>query len=225
MQKALIVFCFICVPLFSADNTKGSVPRTSAAAYPEHTQGGDITIGASLLGHDKVRRTFVSDINRCCYVVEVAVYPLPGKTIDLSVANFTLRNVATDEAVRPSSADVVVAMVRKEVGPSRTVNVAPSAGVGYQSGIYDPVVGSQAPGPIYQAGVAVSTPSAGPRPGSTEKDRQTMENELAKQSLPEGQATAPVSGFLYFPIAGKKKGGTFQLTYSSNGTNVMLPLQ
>ena len=215
-QIGFLTMLALAVPLFAADN-KGTVPRSSAAAYPEHAQSGEIAIGAAVLTKEQVRKTFVSDVSRCCLVVEVAVYPPANGATNFNASDFVLRT-SDENATRPLSTEVVVGMLHKDSGSGRTVNIAPGGGVGYQSGIYDPVTGPQAPGPVYQAGVAVSTPSTGPKPGSTEKERNTMESELSAHALPEGQATAPVSGYLYFPISGKKKCDHCQLEYTLNGT-------
>src|SRR5437660_988473 len=57
-------------------------------------------------------------------------------------------------------------------------------------------------------GVAVATGGAGnrqPAPGSTDRDRYTMEQELSDKALPEGAASRPVAGYLYFPMPAHKK--------------------
>jgi hypothetical protein len=73
-------------------------------------------------------------------------------------------------------------------------------------------------------GVAVSDGGPGPKPGSTDKDRSAMETELSEKGLPEGTATAPVAGYIYFPVS-NKKGTTRVLEYTLNGKKMVLTLQ
>jgi hypothetical protein len=51
-----------------------------------------------------------------------------------------------------------------------------------------------------------------------------METELSEKGLPEGSVSAPVAGFVYFPLASRKKNATLQLEYKVNGENVSLTL-
>jgi hypothetical protein len=52
-----------------------------------------------------------------------------------------------------------------------------------------------------------------------------MELELSEKSLPEGTASAPVSGYLYFALpSGKDKKAAHQLEYMLNGSKVVLTL-
>ncbi|MGA2695632.1 MAG: hypothetical protein ABSE92_06200 [Terriglobales bacterium] len=224
LAKALFLLSLLCVPLFAADGPKGTVPRTEVAAYPAHTQAVGVAIGAALLDSDQVKRTFVSDVSRCCMVVEVALYPSKDSKntpLNVSLNDFVLRRGNSDVAVRPDTADLVAAMLHKKSDSGRTVAVTPSLGVGYQSGYYDPVTGPEAPGAVYRGGVNVATPR---KSGSTDKDRKVMESELGEKGLPEGVASSPVSGYLYFPISGKKPCTDCQLEYTADGGKVVLPL-
>jgi len=71
--------------------------------------------------------------------------------------------------------------------------------------------------------VGVGIDNSGDQPGSTEADRKTMELELSEKGLPEGTASAPVAGHLYFSIA-KKKNAQYQLEYTVDGKEVILSL-
>jgi hypothetical protein len=205
---------------------KGTVPRSSANRYPVHAQDGAIAIGARLLSPDEARKTFVSDINHCCVVVELAIYPEKDKPIPLSLDNFTLRRTGSDTAAKPSSAKVVSASIQKSAQEQRDITVSPTMGVGYESGTaYDPVTGTQRRGGVYTStGVGVGIGSKGSEPGASEKDRAVMETELSEKGLPEGTTATPVAGYLYFPISRTKK-ATYQLEYNLNGSNVKLNLQ
>jgi hypothetical protein len=52
---------------------------------------------------------------------------------------------------------------------------------------------------------------------------EDMETELTEKSLPQGVTTAPVSGYLYFPLA-KTKNAAYQLEYTVQGNKVALAL-
>ncbi len=208
-----------------AGGPKGTVPRSAADRYPAHTARDGVGIGAALLTPDQVRHTFASDVNRCCRVVEVAFYPQKNKPVDLSLDDFWLRLTGTDIAAKPSSAKVLAATLQRKAESQRDVTVSPSFGIGYESGTrYDPVTGARRGGGVYtQAGVGVGTGSPGPQPASTDRDRNTMELELSEKGLPEGTASAPVAGYLYFRLSSKKN-TAHQLEYTLNGNKVVLPL-
>ena len=51
-----------------------------------------------------------------------------------------------------------------------------------------------------------------------------METELSEKGLPEGMASAPVAGYVYFPISTGKKDQTHELEYHWNGGKAILAL-
>ena len=124
---------------------------------------------------------------------------------------------------KPATAKVVAATLQKKAANTRDVTVYPSVGVGYGNGGYDPATGTRAPGGTYtQVGVGVGI-GGGQQSGATDKDLSAMETELSEKGLPEGTASAPVAGYVYFPIS-RKKGAALQLTYTVNGQKVVLNL-
>jgi hypothetical protein len=204
---------------------KGTVPRSSAERYSVHAVRGGVGIGVVLLTAEQARRAFVSDVNHCCVVAEVALYPAKDKPLDVSLNDFVVRVNGTEVAGKPASAKVVAATLQKKAGSTRDITVAPSVGVGYGSGGYDPGTGAQRSGGVYkQVGVGIGIGGSGPQPGSTDKDRAAMETELSEKGLPEGSASAPVAGFVYFPLAARKKKVTLQLEYRVSGEKVILTL-
>lgn len=222
-RKLWLVLTVGCLASLAFAAPKGTVPRSSANRYPAHTEGDGISIGATLLTPKEARKTFVSDVNRCCVVIEFAIYPEKDKPLTVSLDSFTLRLTGSETAAQPSSAKVVSATLQKKAQDQRDVSVSPTAGVGYGSGsAYDPATGMQRRGGVYTtAGVAVAIASPGGEPGSSEKDRAVMETELSEKGLPEGATTAPVAGYLYFPISRTQK-ATYQLEYMLNGNKVKL---
>lgn len=205
---------------------KGTVPRSSANRYPVHAQNDGASVGARLLSAEEARKSFVSDINHCCVVVEFAIYPEREKPLPVSLDSFTLRRTGSDTATKPSGAKVVAATLQKSAREQRDISVSPTVGIGYESGsVYDPVTGTQRRGGVYTStGVGVGIGSKGSQPGSSEKDRTVMETELSEKGLPEGTTATPVAGYLYFPISRAKK-ATYQLEYLLNGKSVKLNFQ
>jgi hypothetical protein len=225
-RKVWSVLTVGCLASLAFAAPRGTVPRSSANRYPAHTQGDGIGIGARLLTPEEARKTFVSDVNRCCKVIEFAIYPEKDKPLTVSLDSFTLRLTGSETAAKPSSAKIVSATLQKKAQDQRDVSVSPTVGVGYGSGsVYDPATGTQRGGGVYTTtGVAVGIGSKGGEPGSSEKDRAVMETELSEKGLPEGATTAPIAGYLYFPISRSKK-ATYQLEYMLNGNKVKLAFQ
>jgi len=72
-------------------------------------------------------------------------------------------------------------------------------------------------------GVAVSDGGPGAKPGSTEKRPKRYGSGVSGKGLSEGAATAPVAGYIYFPVS-NKKGTTKVLEYTLNGKKMVLTL-
>jgi hypothetical protein len=209
-----------------AEGPQGTEPRPAAARYPAHSEMNGVAVGASLLTAHQARRSFVSDVNRCCLVIEVAFYPPKGTPLNISLNDFVLRIKDTDVAEKPSSAKAVAASLQKKAGSDRDVTLSPSYGVTYQTGrIYDPVTGTtQGSGVTQTTDVHVDVGNPGPNPASTDKDRSAMEAELGDKGLPEGPTSTPLAGYLYFPVSSKKKNAIHQLEYKLGENTVVLSL-
>ena len=211
-----------CLTVWAAP--KGTVPRAVATSYPAHAEQDGVGVGAKLLSRDEARKAFVSDVNDCCLIVEIALYPRKDKAIDVSLNDFILRQIGSETAAKPSSAKLIAASLQKSSRAKRDISVYPSTEIGYGSGpAYDPNTGTQRAGGVYTrtgVGVGIGSPGA----GATDKDRSTMETELSEEGLPEGSATAPVAGYVYFPIHSTKKKVSYELSYVLNGNKVVLAL-
>ncbi len=209
-----------------AAGPKGSVPRQSASSYPASGEVNGTAVGARVLTPAQVKDTFATELNRCCVVVEFAVYPAAGKPVEVSWNDFALRLAIQQAGVKPGSAPVLAATIQKSAASQRDITIYPSAGVGYESGtVYDPATGQprRQGGVTTSVGVGVGVGGSQPAPGSSERDRKTMEQELSEKGLPEGQASAPVAGYLYFPMNWKKN-AQYQLQYTLEGHSVTLRL-
>ena len=200
-----------------ASGPRGTVPKVSANRYPSHAEKDGVGVGAALLTSDEVRKTFVSEVNRCCVVVEVAFYPAKDKPQAVSLDDFSVRVTGAETAVKPSSAKVVAASIQKSAESQRDITISPSVGIGYESGPYG------GHGTYETVGVAVGVSEPGSHSGSSERDRDTMTTELSEKGLPEGTASAPVAGYLYFSLT-KTKNTTLQLDCLLNGNRVSLTL-
>src|SRR5215475_9147187 len=169
---------------------RGTVPRSSADKYALHAVRNRFSIGVVAVSPEQVRKQFVSDVNRCCVVVEVALYPGKDGKLDVSLNDLILHQNNSEVGEKPASAKVVATKLQKKAQATRDVSVYPSVGVGYGSGGYDPVTGTRQPGGTYkQVGVGVGIGGSGSQPGSSDRDRSAMETELSEKGLPEGPAS------------------------------------
>ena len=218
VRTVLITFLLL---VFAWAAPQGTAPRSSASDYPAHVQTDGGALGAKLLTPTEVRKTFVSDVNHCCVVVELAVFPKAGQSLAVSLDDITLR-----VAAKPSSATVVSAALQKNAQQQRDVTVAPTVTVGYQSGTaYDPTTGTVRGSGVYTgAGVGVGVGQRGNQTGASEKDRSVMETELREKGLPDGEAANPVAGYLYFQIP-KGKNAKYELQYKLNGNTLQINLK
>jgi hypothetical protein len=205
---------------------RGSVPRSSADRYHSHAQSDGTSVGAEILTRKQVHQTFVSDLNRCCIVVEFAFYPGKGKDQqNLSLDDFALYVSGSDIGTKPEGATLIAASLQKKAGSGPPVAVHGGAGVGYESGTAtDPNTGQPTRVHGVYTGTEVHVSDPKPAPGSTDRDRQDMEKELDQKGLPLGKAAAPVSGYLYFSIHDRKKDAKYQLEFNFNGEKLVLPL-
>ncbi len=204
---------------------KGITARASAARYTVHAQLQGVEVGATQLTSDEVRKIFDTDLNSCCLVFEVAVYPAKGETSEITRKDFTYRVVGTDITIKPSSPQIL-ALSLQLVSRART-DLTPhgSVGVVYNSGGYDPVTG-QMRGRGIGTSADVNVGASQPGAHSTEGDREFMEAELTDKSLPEGRVSSPIAGYVYFYLTkkAKKKKAPRQLEFASAGQKVVLAL-
>ncbi|HEX8818121.1 MAG TPA: hypothetical protein VF753_21710 [Terriglobales bacterium] len=202
---------------------KGTVPRSSASRYSAHAESNGVAVGARLLTSDEARKAFTSDVNRCCVVVEVALYPGKDKPSDVSVNDFDLQVKDSDTAAKPSSPQVVAASLQQKARDQRDVAVSPNVGVVRSSPTYDPAYGPVGGGVATMAGVSVVPGPRGRGPGASDQDRSAMETELSEKGLPEGSTAAPVAGYLYFSLPRSNK-AVYSLQYLLNGEKISLTL-
>ena len=225
MRKISCVLVILPLMATAWAGAKGIAPRSSSSEYPAHIQRDSVAVGAKLLTSAEVRKAFVSNLNHCCIVVELAVFPKAGQPFSVSLDDLTLRVAGTETAARPSSATVISAALQKDARQQRDVMVVPAVTVGYQTGsVYDPTTGTARGGGVYTgAGVGVGVGQRGNQPGASDKDRSVMETELNEKGLQEGDSASPVAGYLYFQIS-RSKNAKYQLQYKLNGNSVQINL-
>jgi hypothetical protein len=131
MKKAVLSLLSSAVVLMAA--APGIRPRADANSYPAHEEQADFSIGAVLIPPEQVKRMFKPDLNHAGYVViEVGVFPAPGKNVDLYPTDFTLFVGDKSAALRPVSADTIAEVLGGSRVPPRArgpLDVNTSAGV------------------------------------------------------------------------------------------------
>ena len=200
----LALACFSAAALMAGD-PEGIAPRPRVSDYEQRAQTPAAEFGAELLSQEETRKTFVSDIHRAYVVVELGVYPKDSSGVDIQWRNIVLRDEASGEFYRPASAGSIASYLHKSTPNSRDVTVRESVSVIYTTGGggYDPYGRYPPRGVSTHVGVGVGAGDS--RPGPLPADRDTMELELGEQSLPEGIASRPVAGYLYFPVTAKDR--------------------
>lgn len=223
--KVVLTAALLLAATFASDKPRGTVPRASADKYAAHTEQNGTAMGATMLSVKAMRKSFSTDLDRCCIAVEVAIYPQKDGMIEISSADFVLRVVGQDIATRSSSPELIAGKLHhnaESASSGTDVTVVPIASIGYENGI-DPYTGQRRSGVSTSTGVGVGVGKPEQQPASTEADRRTMETELTEKGLPEGDTTKPVSGYLYFAVP-EKKNTKYQLEYMLNSTKVVLPI-
>jgi hypothetical protein len=204
--------------------SQASVPRASAKKYAAHGEQEGISIGAELLTRKQVAKEFVAEVNRCCVVVRVAVFPKNDKALQLSLDDFSLEVEGSDIPVRPQGANAIAAILEKK--SNSNVGVTTGAGIGYESGSStDPSSGQRTKvhGVYTTASVEVAIGASAP-PTVADREREAMAHELGEKGLPEANISVPVAGYLYFSIPKPKKDAHYRLEYSLKSGSLVLKL-
>jgi len=208
----------------SPDRNQGNVPRASAAKYHSHAQKDGFSLGAELLSRKEASSVFAANVNGCCLVVQVSVYPKKVEPTELSLLDFSLVEFKTGKPVRPESPANVATRLAKKKNPKGGADVTVSRGVDYESGTdIDPRTGQ----PVHARGVSTST-RVGVSPGSStpvgiaDHNSEIIERELCEKGLSEARVSIPVAGYLYFPLTKPKKDAKYQLVYSGQSEPLTL---
>ncbi|HTZ58572.1 MAG TPA: hypothetical protein VMB49_10765 [Acidobacteriaceae bacterium] len=198
-------------------------PRASAAAYPASMVQPPYSIGAKELSNTEVRNSFATPLAGRYIVVEIGFYPANSKTISLKQSDFVLRTSDGKDVLSPASPQTIASIYQKRPESSHDVTLYPTANVGYVSYPDYEGNGRRASGVVYGAGVGVAV-DKNTSAATTDSDRQTMETELLDKELKDADVSNPVAGYLYFPIATKRK-VEYQLEYRGTAAVSTLPLK
>ena len=215
--------------LAGAEESRGLKPRPDAQEYPNVKTHNGVTLAARVLTTDEVRSAFVTDLERRYAVVEVALYPESGKVVEVSDLDFSLRYDGRSAWTRAVSPRTAAGVVQRRNGSARRsdISLIPSVGIGHSTGP-DYGDGRRGGGTSVGTGVGVGIGGNGypnPPAASTDADRRVMERELADKALPVGRSTAPVAGYLYFPLPQRKRVLAEELEFDGSAGNIRLPLQ
>jgi hypothetical protein len=238
MKKAVLSILISTLVLMAAG--PGIRPRADANSYPEHSEQADFSIGAFLIPAEQVNKMFKPDLNHAGYVViEIGVFPAPGKDIDLNPSDFTLSVGEKAAALRPVSPDIIAEHVVGRAAPPRlrdSLDVNTSTGIYIGRGSYpdtDPVTGTE-------VGVGVGGPAPRPCRGydcdptapfpplqqpSPVQNVNAISQDLWEKSLPDGKTVHPVAGYLYFSKPARKANNAeWELRYENADAKTRLPL-
>jgi hypothetical protein len=218
-MKTLAAAFIFASAILASGSSAGLKPRPSPSDYPNHESGKSATVAATLLTPDQVKSTFSTDMSHYI-VVEVGVYPAAGQTVDLSSGDFALRIGAQGEIVRAANPRAIAASIQRKNAPQPSrasdITLYPTATIGVASGT-DPMTGRRTRGVYTDTGVGVGIggggPMEAPRPASTDRAREVMQQELSDKSLPDGKTADPVAGYLYFPMTPKARNSGLELQY------------
>jgi hypothetical protein len=206
----------------------GRTPRSSSADYPVHQDTTTATIAAVRVPPEQLNKTFPSDFAKKYVVVEVAIYPKDGATVDVAAMDFVLK--LADSESRPDTPEEIAGLWRPHTAhPDVTskTHVTTETGVIVASST-DPVTGRRVTNTGTYERVGVSNGGDPNRPvnyptgSSTDADR--IEAQLAKWELQDGKTSSPVAGYIYFPVAQKKSKGALELQYAHENTSANLTL-
>lgn len=235
MKRTVLLVLTLAFALQAA--APGIRPRSDANSYSAHNQTLEFSIGVALIPPDQVKKMFKFDLNHAGYVVvEVGVFPAPGKDVDLYPDDFTLSFDEKSAALRPVAADTIAAVLAGRPEPPAVHgphDITTSAGVAVGRVTYpDPVTGRRTSGTVTEtdAGVGVGGPPpqpcrtygcdetypAPPISQSPTRNANEVSQELWERSLPDGKTVHAVAGYLYFPKPKHKpKDATLRLRYEN----------
>ena len=202
--------------LAAADDTTVA-PRPKPTDYPAHDSVKAAVLAASIVPPDQVKKIFSADTAKQYVVVEMAVYPEAGRSLDVDLFDFELNT--GDQMVRASEPRDIGTAWPSAKNPSignRGPNVTAETGVMVDRET-DPVTGRPRTSVGTYQGVAVSNyPRPDPPPQQSTNSRQSdTEDKMRRLALPAGAAKAPVAGYLYFRHQ-RRKQDSYTLNYSND---------
>jgi hypothetical protein len=196
--------------------------------YPVHADVGTVSIGAEYLVHSIPAHSqtfFAPDY----LVVDVAVFPGRLEPVEIGTNTFTLRINGRREIIfRDTPGFVAASLTYPDWEQHRRTEV--QAGVG-DAGVTigrPPVVG-RFPGDPTPSQTRLPPAPKAPTPedqqGIEQDSPQSADEALAQVALPDGPATKPVAGYIFFHYRGKAKSiKSVDLVYEGKQGSVTLKL-
>jgi hypothetical protein len=192
--------------LLLATDHPGVKPRRAPKDYPASESADGITIAAAVVPADKVQHQLAREIIKSGYIVfEIAVYPGPGKSVNVSCDNFSMTVESSQDVARAETPAVVASSIDSDKRMDEPKIPAPvqihgEETIGVSTGGRDPATGRRYPSTVYtESGIGVgigdqrgSGPPS-PNPG------MSLYDKLNQKALPEGMTTKAVAGYVYFP--------------------------
>src|SRR5215831_12264737 len=143
--RAFVVI-FLTVSSLAGQTSRGTAPRSDAKSYAAHGEQDGVQLGASSLTHKEVKKNFAIDLNKCCLVVEIGLYPSQKQAVKIALGDFVLREAGKDTGVNPFRADVLAGRLeipRAPSDPEHRAGVSTESTVGYHRGtVIDPNTGA-----------------------------------------------------------------------------------
>lgn len=205
----------------------GTAVKSGPSEYQAHEALQGAVIAASILPADQVAKIFSSAVSKNFVVVDMAVFPERGRTFDVSAIDFSLNTSLAATASEVAWHGKKQPSLDPRIPSSQPVNVTTEVGVAVGSRT-DPVTGRTQHGVGTYGGVAVDNyprPAAPASTSSSADNTYVIEGKLRGYELQDGPASAPISGYLYFPIVRKHKGDALVLEYSRSGERARLTLR
>jgi hypothetical protein len=169
-----------------------------------------VTLAAEYMPPEQVRGSFATDLSRYI-VLEVALYPGGGKSLDIAHLDFALK--ADGRTVRPATARAIAGSNQRR-GKSRANDILLYPTVGVTTGSW---------GTGTSVGVGVGMGGGAPGPASSDRDRDVMEQEIEDRVLPETASSKPVAGYLFFPAGNnRRRASSYVLEYTGPSGDVRL---
>lgn len=190
---------------------EGLPARSDSGQYPAKASGKGMTIAAEVISPDQVRNEFATTLVPQYQVVEVAIYPESGTSVDVAILDFALH--VDGRTIRPAEPRTIAARNQKKANSrGRDITLWPS--VGLSTGTW---------GTGTNVGVGIGTGGGAPGPASTDRDRRVMETELEDRGLADRIGDKPVAGYLYFPV-GETKAKSAELVYQHTAGDIKITL-
>ena len=231
------VLALAAVPLFAQP---GIPVRPAPTDYATRNVVDGVTVAATVVPPDQVRKLFSKDLNHEGYIViEVAIYPAPNLPLDVTPDEFILKIGQTGAILQSQTPAQIAAGDKKNAQAKSTppklpdkVHVYNTATIGYESGSNGPY-GRR--GGVYtgtSTTVGIGDPPYGdpryppqqqPAPRGAKPDWTTAKNELEAKELPAGRIADPVAGYLYFlKQPTKEKRPDYELTWLRTAGSIRL---